>query len=295
MSEKEDETGLAGKIFSVVFCAGIAFWLYDGGWAKMTGATSENLVVVETKTISSPGSKTKTPSKSSGTLAAVSGIAVFAASEDPDREPHLIFSNSLAEKSVAIANAETECHRLIAGASGLACRQLTFFENGCYVRYRFGAGSAPRIRGTLKEADAAALASCQEANNGDYKCVRDAAVCTDGSIRDVRSWKFRAVGLSPVRIGADNGGPSAGTFFADITSFGGAHATQLMKERCQKAYGSDCRAVNVLQGDQCASMAYSGGGSYAFVPGRAKGNVARQRCEKGGKYHCNVQTRCGPD
>lgn len=228
------------------------------------------------------------------------GISIYTSTDDLGRPQQLHFSG-VQSRDVARRAADKKCKDLIAlGEGGLYCQEVMFFTQGCFVRYRFGNGSAWAVGATQAQAAEDAERQCKAQENGSkHSCVRDTNMCiAGGDNQGTRHWERGAFGLSK-RFEKKNGTGASVTLVV-----GEGHSIQSrvadVRAKCLAKSNKSCQQIITLEGDQCVAIAYSGNEGYAIRHGGINHKAslrtqAKEACDSASKQSCRVLWKCADD
>lgn len=275
------------KVLQVV--AGIAFWAVVIDWVFLDGYY--NPFIDQESKPASVASQDKQPTRTGHT-----GISIFTSTEEPGRKQQLHFSSNQ-PRQAAIASAAKKCSDHIASSGGdFVCEEVSFFYEGCFVRYRIGNGNYPAFGATQAEAAAKAVQKCESIEHtSQFSCVRDTNMCVDGGDNQgTRAWENGTLGLSEkYRIDSNNG--RSMLFVGQGSSLKAQRAS--VESQCRNKSGKKCKTIVTLSGDQCVAFAFSGKGGHHWVYGDEQNKFplmseAQSACDSKAGRKCTVAWKC---
>lgn len=231
--------------------------------------------------------------------AARTGISIYTSTDSENSYAQQLYFSGVATKAEAIKSAAAKCQRNIVGhESYLKCKEVTFFTQGCYARYRISSGHVSSVRPTAVEAQTKAKQSCDVmAEDSSYSCILDATICIEGSIApSTRSWKYAAFGITETMDISNN---AQSVTVEKTFASSSAAAKNIVEDYCLSTSGKPCRKMYTISGDQCVAIAISGARNFAvrFGPKKNKTSlIASAKTQCGGKgirpYDCVARFFC---
>lgn len=275
------------KVLQVV--VGIAFWAVVIDWVFLDGYYNP-FIDLESKP-ASVASQDKRPTRTGYT-----GISIFTSTEEPGRAQQLHFSHNQSRQA-AIASAAKKCSDHIASSGGdFVCEELSFFYEGCFVRYRIGNGNYSAFGATQAEAAVKAEQSCRTAEGSSrFSCVRDTNMCVDGGDNQgTRAWENGTLGLAEVYRNESNN---------EMTTLFPGQGSSLKAQRayvdnlCRNKSGKKCKTIVTVTGDQCIAFAFTSKGAHHWVYGDEQDKLtlmseAQSACASKAGRKCTVVWKC---
>ncbi len=240
--ETMEISDLIKPVIGAAILVGGGYWLYDGGWEGLT---------------SKPGRV---------------GVTIYTATQNANLEEELFLSTGMKPETEADAEAFTLCNASIEGVPGLTCAKITFMpRHTCMVRYRIGSGIYAAEKPSLESADVAAKFNCESSQSNEdpnFECIKDAEICTEGSVRKLRIWGRAAFGVTKPFTSTDDRGA-----FMNMGIFGGpqpseAAGLEAMEKACLEQTGETCLTQKTFSGDICYAFSASTSGHFAYMRGQ---------------------------
>ena len=291
------------KAFKVVLkvIAGVAFWGYIFALMFIEDTyhpfmkKDADTVVEKTNPAAAKQKQVRTQARPQAP-ATPTGISIYTSTDSENSYAQQLYFSGVATKAEAIKSAAAKCQRNIVGhESYLKCKEVTFFTQGCYARYRISSGHVSSVRPTAVEAQTKAKQSCDVmAENSSYSCVLDANICIESSVQYTRKWAYAAFGITETMdINNNTQQVSVEKTFAGSL----AEAKNIVEDLCISTSGKSCRKMYTINGDQCIAIAINGARNYSVRSGAKKDEnslmaTVRQQCRGKGIRPCGARFFC---
>jgi len=290
------------KAFKVVLkvVLGVAFWGYifallfiEGTYhpfMKKDADTAAKTVVEKTEP-----ARTQTRIQ---TYAAPTGISVYTSTDSVELSSQQLYFSGVATKAEATKSVAAKCRRRIEGYEDqLKCKEVTFFTQGCYARYRIGNGHASSFGPTEEEAQAKAKQKCDVmAEKFPYSCILDTNKCVSGggNNQGSRSWDYRAIAITEKFVAEDGKRSLA---ILDKDGISQEEAKNKVAKQCLSVTGKPCKNITTIDGYIClaAAIHYQWGFSVKLGDKKDEGKLraeVTQMCTRNGATNCTVRFFC---